>query len=66
MKRSTVGPWSKGAGRKLVIRYDSDIYMGVSINGPIQTGRFKREHPMKMDDLGVPFMEAPIYLGNRS
>ena len=38
-------------------------YMGVSINGDPQNGWFKREHPIKMDDFGVPlFRETTICL----
>ena len=34
--------------------------MGVSINGGTQTGWFRKENPIKMDDVGVPpFIETP-------
>ena len=37
------------------------VYVGVSINGDPQNGWFRRGHPIKKDDLGVPpFQEPPI------
>ena len=38
------------------------IYMGVSKNRGTPKWMVYKEHPIKMDDLGVPlFLETPIY-----
>ena len=40
-----------------------DLYMGISINGTSPEWWFAMEHPIKIDDLGVPlFQETSIHL----
>ena len=40
--------------RRIIIHLPFKMYMGVSISGGSQNGWFRMEHPIKMDDLGVP------------
>ena len=61
--------WARGKNDRCVItRMHMCIYIlwvFPKIVGNPQNGRFKRDNPIKMDDLGVPlFLETPIYMYN--
>ena len=55
----------KARGSELCVFIHVSVHMGVSKNGGILPPKWMvkiMEHPIKMDDLGVPlFLETPIY-----